>query len=767
MFTMNAKIQQLFAFPLPERAEYATKLFEEFTIKELEELFPVLIADIFGLNSMGWGLRTTHYSANPRTYNYLLSFFHPSGPFLKLCYKLLSDSCVKYDFPFQYLPDQVCQQIENGVSSSFYQSRAQIDHRSRNPVSLSLNPLELFLFNFGYHLVNPWIANSADFYDIANVESLYARLTHEYLLAFLPIDNSQVLPPVYNSVSMHRIRSPVQSSPRTMRSSTIFKPGVFLLQEPPPTLSTRSQISRPEIWRSELLAQVLIDFWLNIPSQSSQLPGSPTLSRSRKSPVGGSYVRSSSTFKVARKFTDSTTSIEHFRLVRVMIKHFHYFSNSRADGSEAMLEFRRSLLISCQKNIYLFLKEAMQHWPIDSSFRLVEETWLSYIQPWRYTSNRWRLNEDVSQEPIDSVWLQFIASNLLLYTYFFQQVVGRFARLDLATPKNSCMLFRFTKVFATPNLMDSLKEVENGLNKSSSLGVIARQSILDMEGSNFIYEPITGSSSVNLFVGFKTVIEQALNVAQSRLETDRSLEKKSFWSTLFTTNYDAQESVEERKKTPFFLSQSLNHLRNIFPNFDCVDSSVPFSSDLINSSFLSASFRYQDDDSLNSSRKQKRLKLKYQGDPDLQPIRSWECAVFVRILFHLSFCINTLFKDTLKELYWREDLVGGIARQILCGPQVIYYYNKHSESGYCPRVSRLLPPRLSLRSLASYGYLALLPFFYLFMCIFDMSFVAVSLWLSLAILSVMVIRAKLGHFPVPSQPLDESGCSNASHCESD
>lgn len=55
-----------------------------------------------------------------------------------------------------------------------------------------------------------------------------------------------------------------------------------------------------------------------------------------------------------------------------------------------LLMINRSLLISCQKNIYLFLKEAMQHWPIDSSFRLVEETWLSYIQPWRYTSNRWR-----------------------------------------------------------------------------------------------------------------------------------------------------------------------------------------------------------------------------------------------------------------------------------------------------------------------------------------------------------------------------------------
>lgn len=110
-----------------------------------------------------------------------------------------------------------------------------------------------------------------------------------------------------------------------------------------------------------------------------------------------------------------------------------------------------------QKKLYVFLRHTLEHWPLDASFRLFLETWLSYIQPWRYVSSTQKGND--GDKVVDWKWQNFVAENLLFYTLFLQKIILRFLRVELSSPKNSLMLYRISKVIRLrlnslwPNLM--------------------------------------------------------------------------------------------------------------------------------------------------------------------------------------------------------------------------------------------------------------------------------------------------------------------------
>lgn len=47
---------------------------------------------------------------------------------------------------------------------------------------------------------------------------------------------------------------------------------------------------------------------------------------------------------------------------------------------------------------------------------------------------------------VDREYLPFIAENLLMYVVIFQQLLPRFTRVDLVSPKMAVMLYRISKV---------------------------------------------------------------------------------------------------------------------------------------------------------------------------------------------------------------------------------------------------------------------------------------------------------------------------------
>ena len=88
------------------------------------------------------------------------------------------------------------------------------------------------------------------------------------------------------------------------------------------------------------------------------------------------------------------------------------------------------------------------HWLHDASFRIVLETWLSYIQPWRYTEAAIMARERAGAEEgvVDQRWQIFIAENVVLYTAVLRQLQPSFFRMDLTASKNAYILFKISKV---------------------------------------------------------------------------------------------------------------------------------------------------------------------------------------------------------------------------------------------------------------------------------------------------------------------------------
>ncbi|KAM7401543.1 hypothetical protein PAMP_016850 [Pampus punctatissimus] len=106
----------------------------------------------------------------------------------------------------------------------------------------------------------------------------------------------------------------------------------------------------------------------------------------------------------------------------------------------------------------------------------------------------------------------------------------------------------------------------------------------------------------------------------------------------------------------------------------------------------------------------RRFDIQYQGDPELQPIRSYENPLLVRLFYRISSLLNERFGEHMNALCSRPDFLGRLGRHFLMDPDLTTKV-KHS-----PLTRRTLErnrqPRLSLRLLASYRTLLLLLLLY-------------------------------------------------------
>ncbi|XP_044897335.1 sphingomyelin phosphodiesterase 4-like isoform X1 [Felis catus] len=464
-----------------------------------------------------------------------------------------------------------------------------------------------------------------------------------------------------------------------------------------------------------------------------------------------------------------TPTEEHVLVVRLLLKHLHAFSNSlkpeqvspstHSHATSPLEEFKRAAVPRfVQQKLYLFLQHCFGHWPLDASFRAVLEMWLSYLQPWRYAPEKQAQSSDCQARCVSERWAPFVQENLLMYTKLFVGFLSRALRTDLVSPKNALMVFRVAKVFAQPNLAEMIQKGEQ-LFLEPELVIPHRQHrlftaptftgsflsswppavtdasfkvkshVYSLEGQDCKYTPMFGPEVLRLAQLITQAKQTAKSISDQCGESTAGrpfLSWLGFCSTDTNGSYAANDLDEmgqdSVRKTDEYLEKALEYLCQMFRLSEAQLTQLTLALGTTQDEngkkqlpdcvvgedglVLTPLGRYQ---IINGLR---RFDIEYQGDSELQPIRSYEIASLVRVLFRLSSAINRRFAGPMAALCSRADFLGSFCRYHLTEPGLA---DRHLLSPVARGCAARRPrgPRLSLRFLGSYRTLLslLLAFF--------------------------------------------------------
>lgn len=384
-------------------------------------------------------------------------------------------------------------------------------------MNISLNSFEFYLFHFAYFITKKEKANYCilDHSNNDNANFLYFVLLERYFESFIPIPNESNRNNVnnnFNKNASHSLWQSLSSTTSTFLNLTSnknednFKNDSFL------NLSRFNKTNESTTFNSSQksfinykilgLGKHQSNFDSNNETNVNDFLGTDLykcdIALNIFSEVWLSQASNVHNDNHLKNFANNfNCTVEHMRVIRVFVKHLHYFANScqkknyelnsqlhtqynsggiiASSINDPLDDLKRNLWSSkyqFQRNLYRFLRLAFDQWPNDSSFRVPLETWLSYIQPWRYIfkNNSKESNEDQNVPFDSSDWKRFVTDNLYFYTIILRQVISRMSKiLDLNS--NSLLVYRVMKVFAQDNLRDWIKEAEMNLVNGSDFNI--------------------------------------------------------------------------------------------------------------------------------------------------------------------------------------------------------------------------------------------------------------------------------------------------------
>lgn len=445
----------------------------------------------------------------------------------------------------------------------------------------------------------------------------------------------------------------------------------FLIH-PPPDISWPSDLS-------DVLYPQLVDEYMSyfmppgcpIPSYSS-----PTLSKYVPHTTSLSQVFAEILIEMwlNQRSTDTlnnqvTLTLDQVRIVRMLVKHTHRFLYTPHLVKDRHTEEVASYIsASFQINAVDFLHYHFATWPLIGSFRGLLETWLSYIQPWRYTSATPGSLTAANMEE----WQGFVRENLPAYCALLDRCLRRMSHSYICFGRNIALLSRLLKIFSQEPLLCMLKDMEEPGGVFS--GGAAAQELLDKlsgEIDNLERQLSTPSTpSTSLISSFNNWVSEGL--------------------------WGPSQQEEQQQKTLGSLKSAVEQLEQIFSVTRLSEAAPPIDASLPDYAYDALHRRR-----LTPQGKNKLLagamkcdvkEVTMECNPALRPISSHENPHLVRYLYKASLSISAKWCSQLELLYRHNGPLAAIIKSL-----VIRVKEDVSEEGAL---------MINLRPIASYRFIS-------------------------------------------------------------
>ncbi|KAH8267033.1 hypothetical protein KR018_001909 [Drosophila ironensis] len=695
---LNSRVLKIMNLPLTKRIIELTKMFEDFPVRQLQEIFPQLVHSMFGINGnpVGWGLRTTTKN-EVKEFDSLQKFFGVTGPWMRMCHSLLADHC-KFELDVNLLPDKFVNMLRTRTDSMFYAAIIDVDRVGNHLGTLSLNAFDFYVIHFVLHAIKQLHHMNPIAMEIHKVHAttVYQELVSEYLSNFLPLYPDSRIEPMdisrwvkaRRSLPSQTLRPQRQSRflriPTSLRLDGTESGGGDAIANSGRIVGSSSQRGRRRAyaWRSESVLHFFVDIWLRCDIHWD-LPSS-----------------------------------EFVIVVRSLIKQVHFFASTAPQDHTSLWAQRKGSRNMIKARIYPFICGLVNRWPLDNSVILVLDLWLCYIQPWRYTLaavNQQASNPDC-RPLIPYCFDAFIINNLRMYSHIFVLLLPRFKEIDYTVKRNADMVECLAMLFSQDELIERLQRFE-GLNAENSYGGRNNWLSAGTQGS-----PVATTNFPKLFsepmqrqienfllaisLGRNAVLRDIEALQSQITERQRAAGPlKQLYNKIVKAHKKDEKTLHDLSRIPEVLRECIAAFCNAFKvdpaNLSMYESlphdpcSPEGDASIENLSVF---------DSSNSLDVSNAANMQPTTDPALLPVRRNVVKFFENMLHAFAMKIN--------DIYIRDDYLGRLARRLLYGPMTEQVLDKRT--GNPILCERLVPPRVCLRRLSSIPVILIIVAFLIF-----------------------------------------------------